>query len=116
MENNNPNQKQTMTIKFICSEIAKREGKKIQTPIGDIREIVGIVSDLIYAEDNVFEKLWNNGEKRAKRNGAKKLSFCGLLSPTSLRVQNTHPIRPKASEPEHFSFSTPSHTIEWRRW
>jgi len=69
-----------MTIKKLASEIAKREGKKSQTQIGDIREILSILSDMINDE---YEKLCNenksivvslveNGMKRARKMRKKK--------------------------------------------
>ena len=48
-----------MTIKKLASEIAKREGKKSQTQIGDIREILSILSDMINDE---YEKLCNENK------------------------------------------------------
>lgn len=38
------------TINALASEIAKREGKKSQARIGDIREILGILSDMVFAD------------------------------------------------------------------
>jgi hypothetical protein len=43
-----------MTLRKLASEIAKREGKKSQARIGDIREILGILSD-IYVEDTAWD-------------------------------------------------------------
>lgn len=63
-----------MTINQLASLIAKREGKKSQARIGDIREILGIISDLIYADyleykesSPVLDALANNGMNRAKK-------------------------------------------------
>lgn len=74
-----------MTMLKLASEIAKREGKKSQARIGDIREILAIYSDIWYAEVEKNEwkitkdavtctdvMLYLNGEKRAKRNKTKK--------------------------------------------
>lgn len=36
-----------MTVKDIASKIAKLEGKKVQARIGEIRELLSILSDLI---------------------------------------------------------------------
>ena len=41
-----------MKINDIAKEIAKREGKKSQTSIGDIKEILGIIADMIYDDIN----------------------------------------------------------------
>jgi hypothetical protein len=38
------------TIKALASHVAKLEGKKSQAHIAQVREILGIVSDLLYAE------------------------------------------------------------------
>lgn len=60
-----------MTIKKLASEIAKREGKKSQARIGDIREILGILSDIMFVEENAAENiaysLFENGRKRFKK-------------------------------------------------
>jgi len=61
--------KQIKTIKGLASAIAKREGKKSQARIGDIREILSILSDIIheYEGSDIITMLINNGEKRAKK-------------------------------------------------
>lgn len=62
-----------MTIKQIVKEICKREGLKSQTSIGNVREIVGHLSDLIadkYAE--VVLPLYKNGLKRHQKAKKKK--------------------------------------------
>jgi len=68
-----------MKINDLSKEIANREGKKSQAKIGDIREIIGILSDIItenkesYGGFNpVIFNLAMLGLKRAKRKGAKK--------------------------------------------
>ncbi len=55
-----------MTIKEICSAIAKSEHKRVQVSIGNIREVVGILSDLISADFNVAKILMKNGDRRAR--------------------------------------------------
>jgi uncharacterized protein YqfB (UPF0267 family) len=61
-----------MTIKQLEKLIATRESKKSQVKIGDIREIIGIISDVIYADikfmstETIYE-LNENGKKRAKK-------------------------------------------------
>lgn len=61
-----------MTINKLASKIAKLEGKKSQAHIGDIREILSILSDLIFAdydstELEVYDLLLLNGMKRSKK-------------------------------------------------
>jgi len=64
-----------MTINKIAKEIAKREGKKSQARYGDIREILGILSDII-AENKTTTGGFNSvvfsiallGAKRSKKN------------------------------------------------
>lgn len=67
------------------SVIAKREGKKLQVGIGNIREIRGILSDIIFAEatpimgcgNSVYAiksptviELYKNGKRRAEDRAA----------------------------------------------
>jgi hypothetical protein len=72
-----------MTLNKLASKIAKLEGKKSQARIGDIREILGILSDLWFeevesssyvldlkAKDCTDVMLYLNGKRRAK--GKKK--------------------------------------------
>lgn len=55
-------------IKQLASELAKREGKKSQARIGDIREILGILSDLFIDDPlGVFSILLSNGSRRRMR-------------------------------------------------
>lgn len=65
-----------MTIKELVSHIAKQEGKKHQASVGDVREIVSLISDMFYADLNEKEPrdcistiaaLYKNGKRRAKR-------------------------------------------------
>jgi len=56
-----------MNIKKLASIIAKKEGKKSQVKIGDVREVLGIVSDLIYDDINIAMVIYENGQNRAKR-------------------------------------------------
>lgn len=72
--------KQIKTIRGLVNEIARREGKKSKTEIGNIREIVAILSDLTneYWDNNEYEYniigevLYLNGEKRTKEGRATK--------------------------------------------
>jgi hypothetical protein len=59
-----------MTIKNLVTEIVMREGRKSNVAIGDVREIVGLLSDIIYASDDavgVVLMLLRNGKQRAKK-------------------------------------------------
>jgi hypothetical protein len=53
----------------LASEIAKREGKKSQARIGDIREIIGILSDIFYEDEtcDLLNAFHEAGAKRAKK-------------------------------------------------
>ena len=63
----------SLTIKKLAAEIAKIEGKKSEARIGDIREILGIISDIFYAfPEEVAQLVFENGMKRAKRLAKKK--------------------------------------------
>jgi len=56
-----------MTITKLCSLIAKTEGKKKQTSIGNVRELFAILSDLAYLNPEVLLLLLQNGKRRAKK-------------------------------------------------
>jgi hypothetical protein len=61
-----------MTLQKLASEIAKREGKKSQARIGDVREILGILADIWHEGDNGFvvdflDALTVAGQKRARK-------------------------------------------------
>jgi len=56
-----------MNIKKLASIIAKKEGKKSQVKIGDVKEMLGILSDILYADFSVSVILYKNGFNRAKR-------------------------------------------------
>lgn len=60
------------SINALAKELARLEGKKSQARIGDIKEILSILSDFIYEEnhiddDSVYTLLWENGYKRTQR-------------------------------------------------
>ena len=55
-----------MTLKELVSKIAKEEGKKHEAPVGDVREIVGLISDEIFKDPELGLKLAQNGARRAK--------------------------------------------------
>lgn len=56
-----------MTMIEIASAIAKKEGHKSQSRIGDIREILGVLSDMSYDSPDVIQSIIANGIKRSKR-------------------------------------------------
>jgi hypothetical protein len=64
-----------MNIKELVSHIAEQEGKKHEASVGDVREIVGILSDLFYSEDefdnSLYSELYKNGKRRANKKGKK---------------------------------------------
>jgi hypothetical protein len=55
------------TIRDLTSYIAKKEGKKSNVLIGDVKEVGSIISDLVYYDSDVREILVDNGRRRAKR-------------------------------------------------
>jgi hypothetical protein len=60
-----------MTLRKLCSKIARVEGLKHQASIGDVREIVGIISDELYNLSGwelilLLANLVKNGERRSK--------------------------------------------------
>jgi hypothetical protein len=60
-------------LKELVTEIAKREGLKSQVTVGNIREIVSVMSDLLHeqlmADDrpNILELLSSLGYRRSKK-------------------------------------------------
>lgn len=56
------------SMKALASLIAKKEGKTHQASIGDVREILGLVSDAIWKDpQGVLIMLCNNGGRRRAR-------------------------------------------------
>lgn len=61
------------TIKELVSGLCKVEGLKSQVEVGDMREIIGHLSDIIFKEigdDNLSGAalaLWKNGRARTRR-------------------------------------------------
>lgn len=51
----------------LASAIAKKEGHKSQARIGDIREIVAIISDMAYQDRSVIDCITKLGIDRAKK-------------------------------------------------
>lgn len=55
-------------MKDLASKIAKLEGKKHQSSIGDVREIIGLVSDAIWKDpQGILILLCDNGRRRKER-------------------------------------------------
>lgn len=68
-----------MTMQDLASKIARIEGKKSQARIGDIREILSILGDMVWDEIQVDEMnspilnaILASAEKRAKKAEKKK--------------------------------------------
>lgn len=64
-----------MTLNRLASLIAKREGKRSQARIGDIRESLGVIADLLHegaVDDGDFEEMFRDaGAKRAAKRKAR---------------------------------------------
>lgn len=56
-----------MNLKELVSKIAKAEGKKHQASVGDVREIIGLVSDELAIDPTLGVLLIVAGQRRAKR-------------------------------------------------
>ena len=63
----------------LASKIAKAEGLKKQVIIGNVREILGILSDMIFTEyrleggsESIKKILFQNGNRRWRVKGRKK--------------------------------------------
>ncbi|WKV32896.1 hypothetical protein MAC3UK_0009 [Bdellovibrio phage MAC3UK] len=63
-----------MKIGQLASLIAKKEGHKSQARIGDIREILSILSDLSYGSPEPLNAIVKNGIARAKKKGKASVS------------------------------------------
>lgn len=55
------------TMKDLATAIAKAEGKKTQARIGEVREILSLLSDMVYLDTELIELLIKNGKRRAKK-------------------------------------------------
>lgn len=53
-------------IQELASEVAKREGKECEVIIGNVREVLAIISDMIHEDPHVAIILEENGFRRAK--------------------------------------------------
>lgn len=64
-----------MTVQKLASLICRKEGKKVQVSIGNAREIVGILSDILYKESrrgSTYRNLIKAGYKRHVKARRKK--------------------------------------------
>jgi hypothetical protein len=66
-----------MTMNKLVMKVIKLEGKKKSVDIAQIREIIAILSDIMYEEaedfsEGTFDLLVTNGEKRAEKKVKKK--------------------------------------------
>lgn len=55
-----------MTLNQLVSAIAAREGKKSQVKVGDIREILRVIADLMVEDPEVMVTLVRYANKRAR--------------------------------------------------
>lgn len=60
-----------MTVRELASKIAKIEGHKSQSRIGDIREMISILADLSYQSEEPIQAIIKLGIARAKRKKSK---------------------------------------------
>jgi hypothetical protein len=56
-----------MSPRELASKIAKIEGHKSQSRIGDIREVISILADLSYQSEETVQAIIKLGIARAKR-------------------------------------------------
>ncbi len=56
-----------MNIRELASAIAKREGGKSNVKIGDIREIIAVLSDYIVDDPDLLVVMLEHGIKRLKK-------------------------------------------------
>lgn len=56
-----------MSPKELASKIAKIEGHKSESRIGDVREIISILADLSYQSEEPIQAIIKLGIARAKR-------------------------------------------------
>jgi hypothetical protein len=55
-----------MTYQELASEIAFLEGKKDEEAVGNVREQLTILSDLLFKDVSIFVTLYENGKRRAE--------------------------------------------------
>lgn len=56
-----------MKFMQLAARVARKEGKRSQTAIGDIAETLGLVSEEIAADEEVVKMLVANGRRRLRR-------------------------------------------------
>lgn len=62
-----------MTIKELVKLIVEKEGKKKEVSVGDVREIIAIISEVLATEDGqigrveTYANLVKNGKRRLKK-------------------------------------------------
>jgi hypothetical protein len=62
-----------MTIKELVKFIVEKEGKKKEVSVGDVREIIAILSEVLATEDGqigrveTYSNLVKNGKRRLKK-------------------------------------------------
>ena len=56
-----------MTLAALASKVASLEGRKVQVSVGNVREILGILSDLLFSDTEVMSVLLANGKRRSTR-------------------------------------------------
>ena len=91
-----------MKINDIAKEIAKREGKKSQARMGDIKEMLGILSDIIAENKESFsisvismlgsvvkENYYNENNQNVKELVKEKYSEIALLGARRSKKRNT---------------------------
>jgi hypothetical protein len=60
-----------MNMRELASEIARREKGKSQVKVGDVREILAILSDMIVEDPNLLLLLTKNGISRVRKSNRK---------------------------------------------
>lgn len=65
-----------VNIAKIVGELVRAEGKKVEVSVGNIREVVALLSDMIYKDEHAGTKhrgvimaLYGNGKRRSRRAG-----------------------------------------------
>lgn len=56
-----------MKLKELTKAVAEAEGLKEEVSVGNVREIIAILSDLVFTDSSVITTLIENGARRAKR-------------------------------------------------
>lgn len=61
-----------MTYSQLVKRISKLEGKKHQCSVGDVRELLAIISEMMFLEPEVLDALLKLGHRRSKVKGKAK--------------------------------------------